>query len=295
MEKTLEKTDLKEFPLYKRGKVRDIYDLGDKLLIIATDRISAFDFVLPSTIPYKGIVLTQISKFWFNFLSPFCKHHLISTEIEDFPKELLPYREILEKRTMLVKKTKLIPVECVVRGYLAGSGWREYISTGRIVDIPLPKGLRQSEKLDPPLFTPATKSEEGHDINISFKEMAKLVGEKLAEEIRELSLSIYKKASSYALSRGIIIADTKFEFGILDNELILVDEVLTPDSSRFWPQKDYEPGKAQPSFDKQFVRDYLEKTEWDKKSPPPPLPREIIEKTTKKYLEAYYRLTGEKL
>ncbi|MCP2605241.1 phosphoribosylaminoimidazolesuccinocarboxamide synthase [Candidatus Aminicenantes bacterium AH-873-B07] len=295
MEETLNKTEIKEFPLYKRGKVRDIYDLDDKLLIIATDRISAFDFVLPSTIPFKGKVLTQLSKFWFDYLSPMCKNHLISTEINDFPKELHFYKEILEKRTMLVKKTNVIPIECVVRGYLAGSGWKEYTSTGKICDIMLPKGLRQAEKLSTPIFTPAIKSEHGHDINISFQKMKKLIGSKLAEKIKNLSLLIYQKATSYAISKGIIIADTKFEFGLLNDDLFLIDEVLTPDSSRFWPEKDYQPGKPQPSFDKQFVRDYLEKTNWDKKSPPPPLPIDIIEKTSEKYLEAYYRITGKKL
>ncbi|MCP2520674.1 phosphoribosylaminoimidazolesuccinocarboxamide synthase [Candidatus Aminicenantes bacterium AC-335-A11] len=295
MEKTLDKTEIKEIPLFKRGKVRDIYDLGDKLLIIATDRISAFDFVLPSTIPYKGKVLTQLSKFWFNYLSPFCKNHLISTEVKDFPSELHSYREMLEKRSMLVRKTRVIPIECVVRGYLAGSGWKEYKSTGKVCNIPLPEGLREADKLDTPIFTPAIKSEEGHDINISFDEMKKIVNPELAEKMRNLSLLIYTKAASYAISKGIIIADTKFEFGLLNNDLILIDEVLTPDSSRFWPEKDYEPGRSQPSFDKQFVRDYLESTDWDKKSPPPPLPDEVIEKTSQKYLEAYYRITGKRL
>ena len=295
MEETLNKTELKGIPLFKRGKVRDIYDLGDKLLIIATDRISAFDFVLPSTIPYKGKVLTQLSKFWFDYLSTFCKNHLISTEIDDFPKELHSYREILEKRSMLVKKTEVIPIECVVRGYLAGSGWKEYKSTGKVCNIPLPEGLREADKLDTPIFTPAIKSEEGHDVNISFDEMKKIVNPELAERMENLSLLIYNKAASYAISRGIIIADTKFEFGLLNNDLVLIDEVLTPDSSRFWPEKDYEPGKSQPSFDKQFVRDYLESIDWDKKSPPPPLPDDVIEKTSQKYLEAYYRITGKRL
>jgi len=295
MEETLNKTELKGIPLFKRGKVRDIYDLGDKLLIIATDRISAFDFVLPSTIPYKGKVLTQLSKFWFDYLSTFCKNHLISTEIDDFPKELHSYREILEKRSMLVKKTEVIPIECVVRGYLAGSGWKEYKSTGKVCNIPLPEGLREADKLDTPIFTPAIKSEEGHDINISFDEMKKIVNPELAERMKDLSLLIYSKAATYAISRGIIIADTKFEFGLLNNDLVLIDEVLTPDSSRFWPEKDYEPGKSQPSFDKQFVRDYLESIDWDKKSPPPPLPDDVIEKTSQKYLEAYYRITGKRL
>ncbi|MFQ6082034.1 MAG: phosphoribosylaminoimidazolesuccinocarboxamide synthase [Candidatus Aminicenantia bacterium] len=294
MEQIITQTDLKEFPLFKRGKVRDIYDLGDKLLIIATDRISAFDFVLPSSIPYKGKVLTQLSKFWFEFISPICLHHLISTEVEDFPPQLLPCRDILEKRSMLVKKTKVIPIECVVRGYLAGSGWKEYSATGRIGQITLPPGLKESAQLSSPIFTPTTKSEKGHDINISFQEMESLIGSKSAQQIKELSLIIYQKALSYALSKGIIIADTKFEFGLLNDHLILIDELLTPDSSRFWPKEKYSLGKSQPSFDKQFVRDYLEKTSWDKNSEPPPLPQEIIRKTSQKYLDALYILTGKK-
>lgn len=273
--------------------MRDIYEVEDNLLIVASDRISAFDYVLPSLIPNKGKVLTQISRFWFDFTSLVCPNHLLRTEFEDFPPYLQKYREILEKRSMLVKKTEVIPVECVVRGYLAGSGWKEYKATGKTSGVKLPQGLREAEKLEQIIFTPATKAEEGHDQNISFKEIQKLVGSDLAQKIKRTSLELYQKASLYALSKGIIIADTKFEFGLLNKELILIDEIFTPDSSRFWPLKYYSPGKPQPSLDKQFVRDYLESTEWDKKSAPPPLPQSIIEETSKKYLEIYHRLTGK--
>lgn len=273
--------------------MRDIYEVEDNLLIVASDRISAFDYVLPSLIPNKGKVLTQLSRFWFDFTSLVCPNHLLRTEFEDFPPYLQKYREILEKRSMLVKKTEVIPVECVVRGYLAGSGWKEYKATGKTSGVKLPQGLREAEKLEQIIFTPATKAEEGHDQNISLKEIQKLVGSDLAQKIKRTSLELYQKASLYALSKGIIIADTKFEFGLLNKELILIDEIFTPDSSRFWPLKYYSPGKPQPSLDKQFVRDYLESTEWDKKSAPPPLPQSIIEETSKKYLEIYHRLTGK--
>lgn len=293
MEKEYSEIFIPELLLHKKGKVRDIYEVEDNLLIVASDRISAFDFVLPSLIPKKGKVLTQLSKFWFDFTSLVCPNHILGTEFEDFPPYLQKYRKILEKRSMLVKKTEVIPVECVVRGYLAGSGWKEYKATGKTSGVKLPQGLREAEKLEQSIFTPATKAEEGHDQNISFKEMQKLVGSDLAQKIKRTSLELYQKASLYALSKGIIIADTKFEFGLLNKELILIDEIFTPDSSRFWPLKYYSPGKPQPSLDKQFVRDYLESTEWDKKSAPPPLPQSIIEETSKKYLEIYRRLTGK--
>ena len=280
-----------ELRLYKKGKVRDVFDLEDKLLIVATDRISAFDYVLPSLIPDKGKILTQLSKFWFDFTSLICPNHLISTDLNEFPSLLQEYREILEARSMLVKKTEVIPVECVVRGYLSGSGWKEYKATGKVCGIKLPSGLKESDKLDEIIFTPATKAEEGHDINISFKEMKKLVGGELAQKIKKVSIELYQKALFHALSKGIIIADTKFEFGILGGEIVLVDEIFTPDSSRFWPLKSYSPGKPQSSLDKQFVRDYLESTDWDKNSPPPPLPQEIIDQTRKRYMEIYTLLT----
>jgi len=283
--------NIPELRLYKKGKVRDVFDLEDKLLIVATDRISAFDYVLPSLIPDKGKILTQLSKFWFDFTSLICPNHLISTDLNEFPSLLQEYREILEARSMLVKKTEVIPVECVVRGYLSGSGWKEYKATGKVCGIKLPSGLKESDKLDEIIFTPATKAEEGHDINISFKEMKKLVGGELAQKIKKVSIELYQKALFHALSKGIIIADTKFEFGILGGEIVLVDEIFTPDSSRFWPLKSYSPGKPQSSLDKQFVRDYLESTDWDKNSPPPPLPQEIIDQTRKRYMEIYTLLT----
>lgn len=293
MERAYSQISIPELPLHKKGKVRDIYEVEDRLLIVASDRISAFDYVLPSLIPYKGKVLTQLSKFWFDYTALVCPNHLLSTEIEDFPPILHKHKEILEKRSMMVKKTEVIPVECVVRGYLAGSGWKEYRATGKTSGIKLPKGLRDAEKLEESIFTPSTKAEEGHDQNISFKEMQKLVGAELAQKIRKTSLELYHKASLHALSKGIIIADTKFEFGLLNDELIIVDEIFTPDSSRFWPLELYSPGKPQPSLDKQFVRDYLESTEWDKQSLPPPLPPSVIEETSKKYLEIYRLLTGK--
>ncbi|MBC7362107.1 MAG: phosphoribosylaminoimidazolesuccinocarboxamide synthase [Candidatus Aminicenantes bacterium] len=295
MEKAIGEVELPGIPVFKKGKVRNVFDLGDKLLIVATDRISAFDFVLPSLIPYKGKVLTQISKFWFDYTSLICSNHMISTEIADFPPEFKPYAEILEKRSMLVKKTKVIPVECVVRGYLSGSGWKEYQETGKVCGIKLPKGLQESSRLEEPIFTPSTKADVGHDENITFKEMEKITGSELAEKIRKISLELYQKASLYAISKGIIIADTKFEFGLDENgELILIDELFTPDSSRFWPLSSYAPGKSQPSLDKQFVRDYLISTGWDRKTPPPPpLPEDIIEQTSRRYLEIYHLLTGK--
>jgi phosphoribosylaminoimidazole-succinocarboxamide synthase len=294
MEIPVGEINLEGVPLFKRGKVRDIFDLGDKLLIVATDRISAFDFVLPSLIPYKGKVLTQLSRFWFEQLAYIVPNHLISTEVESFPDPLPKYRTMLEKRSMLVKKTRVLPVECVVRGYLAGSAWKEYRQTGKVGGIKLKAGLKEADRLSAPIFTPATKEETGHDVNISFREMEKIVGKTLARKMKEISLRLYQKASLYALSKGIIIADTKFEFGLADNELILVDEIFTPDSSRFWPLASYSAGQSPPSLDKQFVRDYLESSGWDKNSPPPPLPPDIIEQTSRRYLEIYYLLTEKK-
>lgn len=293
MEKVYSEISIPELSLYKKGKVRDIYKIEDHLLIVASDRISAFDYVLPSLIPDKGKILTQLSIFWFDFTSLVCPNHLIATEIDDFPAAVHKYREMLQKRAMLVRKSEVIPVECIVRGYLAGSGWKEYQATGKISGIKLPQGLKESDRLEEMIFTPSTKAKEGHDINITFKEMQRLVGTGLARKIKKTSLELYQKASLYALSKGIIIADTKFEFGLIEGALYLVDEIFTPDSSRFWPQKLYSPGKPQPSLDKQFVRDYLESTEWDKKSPPPPLPLSIIEETSKRYMEIYRWLTGK--
>ena len=283
---------ISEYPLFKRGKVRDVYDLGDQLLLVATDRISAFDFVLPSLIPDKGKILTQLSRFWFDFTAYICPNHVMTTEFGKYPQALQKYKDILDKRSMLVKKTKVIPVECVVRGYLAGSGWKEYKESGKTSGIKLPPHLKESERLPNPIFAPATKAEEGHDLNISFKEMKKIVGnDDLAKKVKKTSLKLYQKASLYALSKGIIIADTKFEFGLDKDDLILVDEIFTPDSSRFWPLQSYQPGRSQASLDKQFVRDYLLSSSWDRNSVPPPLPSQIIEQTRARYLEIYSLLT----
>jgi phosphoribosylaminoimidazole-succinocarboxamide synthase len=276
----------------RQGKVRDVYDLGDRLVIVATDRISAFDWVLPTPIPDKGRILTKLSLFWFGWLQ--VPNHLISAESIDFPPEFRGPE--FAGRTMLVRKTKVVPVECVVRGYLAGSGWKDYRRTGAVCGLPLPRGMQECEKLPRPIFTPATKAESGHDENISFEQMAKDVGKETAEELRSRSLDVYHRAAEYAVGRGVIIADTKFEWGLLPSgELILIDEVLTPDSSRFWPGDQYAPGRGQPSYDKQFVRDWLESTTWDKNSPPPALPEEVVERTREKYWEAAERLTGSGL
>jgi phosphoribosylaminoimidazole-succinocarboxamide synthase len=274
----------------RRGKVRDVYDLGDRLAIIATDRISAFDWVMPNGIPGKGRVLSELSTFWFNWLKT--ANHLISTNLRELPAAFQD--EALKGRTMLVRKTEVVPIECVARGYLAGSGWKEYRASGTVCGIPLPGGLVEASRLPEPIFTPATKAEQGlHDENISFEVMAKQVGTETASELRDRTLDIYNRAATYAESRGIILADTKLEWGrIASGELILIDEVLTPDSSRFWPKDTYRPGSSPPSFDKQFVRDWLETTGWDKKSPPPTLPAEVVEKTGAKYREALLRLTG---
>jgi len=289
-------TELKTLTLRGRGKVRDIYDLGDRLLIVATDRISAFDVVMPNPIPDKGKILTQLSKFWFDMTKEIVPNHIISTEVKDFPEECRPYHELLRDRSMLVTKTEVLPVECVVRGYLSGSGWEEYRNSGEVCGVKLPQGLVESSKLAEPIFTPATKAEIGlHDENITFEKVEKIVGKDLARRLKTLSLSIYKKARDFAEGKGILIADTKMEFGIKDGKLLLIDELLTPDSSRFWPKGDYRPGVPQKSFDKQFLRDYLLSLRWDKSPPAPPLPEEIIQKTREKYLEAYERLVGKPL
>jgi len=289
-------TELKSLRLKGRGKVRDIYDLGDRLLIVTTDRILAFDVVMPNPIPDKGRVLTQLSKFWFELTKEIVPNHVISTEAEDFPKECQPYKEILRGRSMLVVKTEPLSVECVVRGYLSGSGWEEYKKTGEVCGILLPRGLLESAKLEEPIFTPATKAEVGlHDENITMEKVEKVVGKDLAQRLKSLSLAIYKKARDFAEKRGILIADTKMEFGIKDGKLLLIDELLTPDSSRFWPKDGYRSGGSQKSFDKQFLRDYLLSLKWDKSPPAPELPKEIIQKTREKYLEAYQRIVGKPL
>ena len=289
-------TEFKTLKLKGRGKVRDIYDLGDRLLIVATDRISAFDVVMPNPIPDKGRVLTQLSKFWFNLTKEIVPNHLISAEVKDYPEECRPYQEMLRDRSMFVVKTDVLPIECVVRGYLSGSGWEEYKKTGEICSIALPKGLVESSKLEEPIFTPATKAEMGlHDENITFEKVEKIVGKDLAKRLKSLSLAVYKKARDFAEGRGIIIADTKMEFGIKNGKLLLIDELLTPDSSRFWPKDDYRPGGSQKSFDKQFLRDYLLSIKWDKNPPAPQLPEEIVQKTREKYLEAYEKLVGRRL
>lgn len=289
-------TEFKTLNLKGRGKVRDIYDLGDQLLIVASDRVSAFDVVMPNPIPDKGRVLTQLSKFWFDLTKEIVFNHVISTEVKEFPLECQPYQEILDNRSMLVVKTDVLPIECVVRGYLSGSGWEEYQKTGEVCGVQLPKKLVESSKLEDPIFTPATKAEMGlHDENITFKAMEKIVGKEVAQKLRSLSLEIYQKARDFAEGRGIIIADTKMEFGIKEGEFILIDELLTPDSSRFWPKGDYQPGGSQKSFDKQFLRDYLLSIRWNKTPPAPELPEEIIQKTREKYLEAYKRLVGRPL
>ncbi len=286
-------TDFPGLKLRGRGKVRDIYELGDRLLIVATDRLSAFDVVLPTPIPDKGRVLTQLSMFWFEKLADIVPHHVISAM--EFPGELAPYRDSLDGRAMLVRRTEPIPIECVARGYLSGSGWKDYQKTGTVCGIPLPAGLRESDRLPEPLFTPSTKATTGHDENISFAETVTRVGRPLAERLRDTSLAIYRRAAEYAAARGIIIADTKFEFGLIGEQLIWIDEALTSDSSRFWPGDQYAPGKAQPSFDKQFVRDYLERIGWNKQPPAPILPAEVVTGTRDKYREAYQRITGRAL
>ncbi len=288
-------TDLSGLKLLRRGKVRDIYEYGDKLLLIATDRISAFDVVLPTAIPMKGAVLTQLSQFWFEMMRDIVPNHLISTDIDKFPEDLQKFREVLRLRSMLSVKAEMFPVECVARGYLAGSGWAEYKASSSVCGIPLPAGLRECDRLPEPIFTPATKAESGHDINISFDETVKIIGQESATMLRNLTLQIYNRAAEYAFPKGIILADVKFEFGIYDGKIVLCDELLTPDSSRFWSRTSYRPGKPQPSFDKQYVRDYLEQIHFDKKPPGPELPPTIVRGTSEKYLEAYRLLTGSSL
>ncbi|HTW45863.1 MAG TPA: phosphoribosylaminoimidazolesuccinocarboxamide synthase [Acidobacteriaceae bacterium] len=289
-------TELAPLTLYARGKVRDLYSVGERLLLVATDRISAFDHVLATGIPGKGKVLTQLSLFWFKFLEDIVPNHLITADVDQYPEELAGYRDELEGRSMLVKRAQMFPVECVVRGYLSGSGWKDYKATGEVCGIQLPRGLRESDRLPQPIFTPASKSLDGeHDVNISFDEMVSRVGAHNAERLRDLTLAIYKKASAYAEQRGVILADTKFEFGTAAEGIILADEVLTPDSSRFWPRDQYAPGGPQPSFDKQFVRDYLESIHWNKKAPAPALPLDVVARTQEKYLEAFRLLTGTSL
>ncbi|MEZ6117379.1 MAG: phosphoribosylaminoimidazolesuccinocarboxamide synthase [Pirellulaceae bacterium] len=275
----------------RRGKVRDVYDLGQELLIVSTDRISAFDYILPTGIPDKGRVLTQISRFWFEQIDQ--EHHLITDDVSQMPIPAGVDVASLEGRTMLVRKTQVVPIECVARGYLAGSGWKEYRQTQSVCGVALPAGLVESSQLPSPIFTPATKAEEGHDENISFQRMSQIVGAEVAEELRDKTLSVYQTGAEFAATKGILIADTKFEWGRFEDRFILIDEAMTPDSSRFWPADEYEPGRSQSSFDKQFVRDWLESTDWDKNSPPPELPADVVQQTRSKYIEAFERLTGQ--
>jgi phosphoribosylaminoimidazole-succinocarboxamide synthase len=293
MSPALLQTSLGDLPLTARGKVRDIYDLGsNQLLFVATDRISAFDHVLATGITDKGHILTQLSLFWFDLLRDTVKNHLVTADATQFPASCAPYLDQLEGRSMLVKRAEMFPVECVVRGYISGSGWKDYKQTGSVCGIKLPSGLRESDKLPEPIFTPAAKNNIGHDENISFQKMIDTIGQKPAEDLRGLTLKIYEKASKHAANKGLILADTKFEFGLIDGEITLADEVLTPDSSRYWPTEIYNPGGAQPSFDKQYVRDYLESIHWNKQAPAPALPPEVVEKTKAKYLEAFRLITG---
>lgn len=291
----LRMTSFTDIDFFKRGKVRDVYDLKDKLLIISTDRISCFDVVLPTCIPRKGEVLTKLSLFWFEFTNDIVPNHLITAEVNDYPEELSKYKDILKGRSMLVRKAKPIPVECIVRGYLSGSGWKEYQQSQSICGIKLPAGLIESDKLLEPIFTPSTKEDTGHDINVSQEYVEQGLGKEITAQLKELSLALYSKASEFAESKGIIIADTKFEFGLYQNKIMLIDEVLTPDSSRFWPKDQYQPGIPQPSFDKQFVRDYLETLNWNKTPPAPELPEEIVLKTSEKYLQALKMLAGAEI
>jgi phosphoribosylaminoimidazole-succinocarboxamide synthase len=288
-------TQLPGVELHARGKVRDVYRAGDDILFIATDRISAFDYILPTGIPDKGRVLTQLSIFWFDFLRDLTPTHFITANVDEYPEGLRQYRDQLEGRSMLVKRAEMVEIECVARGYISGSGWKEYKQQGTVCGIELPAGLKESDKLPEPIFTPATKAQTGHDENISFERTCSIIGEDLAARLRDLTLAIYTKAADYALTKGIIIADTKFEFGFIDGVLTLGDEVLTPDSSRFWPAETYKPGGAQFSYDKQFVRDYLESIQWNKQPPAPLLPEEVAAKTGEKYRQAYRVLTGREL
>ncbi|HED07989.1 MAG TPA: phosphoribosylaminoimidazolesuccinocarboxamide synthase [Ignavibacteria bacterium] len=294
--KVILQTNFPNLNLVKQGKVRDIYDLGQYFLIVSTDRLSAFDVIMDQGIPYKGQVLTKISEFWFNFNKDIIEHHLISTNVENFPSECMEYKNDLEGRSMLVKKAEVVPLECIVRGYISGSGWLDYQKTGEISGIKLPEGLVESDKLPEPIFTPSTKAEIGeHDENISAKEAEKIISKEIIKQLEEKSIALYKNAANYALTKDIIIADTKFEFGMIDGELILIDEALTPDSSRFWPKDEYKPGGTQQSYDKQFVRNYLLSINFNKQPPPPVLPDDIINNTSKKYLDVLKKLTGEEL
>ena len=294
MKKPVSETNFQDLNLIKRGKVRDIYDLGEHLLMVASDRISAFDVVMPDPVPDKGVILTQISLYWFEIMKPIIENHVVSANVNDYPAVCRPYSETLHGRSMLVKKTEPLSIECVVRGYISGSGWKSYQQIGSVCGIDLPGGLQESDKLPEPIFTPSTKEELGaHDINIDFAEAEKRIGKDLASKANDLSLAIYKKGSEMAAEKEIIIADTKFEFGLLGDKLILIDEVLTPDSSRFWPKNTYQPGGSQQSFDKQYVRDHLLSVKWNKQPPAPTLPEDIIRNTRKKYLEALTRLTGD--
>jgi phosphoribosylaminoimidazole-succinocarboxamide synthase len=288
-------TSLDGLTLHRRGKVRDVYEVGDNLLIVATDRISAFDYVLGSGIPDKGKVLTQLSGFWFERMGDLVPHHLIEMDVEAFPEAARRHADVLRGRSMLVRKTNPLPVECVARGYLSGSGWKEYQQTGAVCGITLPSGLKESDRLPQPIFTPATKAESGHDENISEQEAGRIVGKDLIGKLKSLTLEIYRRGAEHAETKGIIVADTKFEFGMVGDEIVLIDEVLTPDSSRFWPKDKYVPGQGQPSFDKQFVRDYLEAIKWNKQPPVPSLPDEVIQKTREKYVEAFRLLSGREL
>jgi phosphoribosylaminoimidazole-succinocarboxamide synthase len=293
MKKPVIETHFPELKLLKRGKVRDVYDLDGFFLMVASDRLSAFDVVMPDPIPDKGIILTQLSLFWFDIVQPLVQNHAVALDVDQYPAVCRPYADVLEGRSMLVKKAQPLPIECIVRGYISGSGWKEYSETGKICGIQLPQGLKESQKLPEPIFTPSTKAELGeHDINIDFEETARLIGQAKADKIRELSVAIYKKGAELADQKGIIIADTKFEFGFIDDDFILIDEILTPDSSRFWPKDSYHPGGSQKSYDKQYVRDYLDSLNWDKKAPGPSLPADVISNTRQKYLDALIQLTG---
>jgi len=294
MDETLRGTNFTEIGTPRRGKVRDVYDLGENLLIVASDRLSAFDVVLPTGIPDKGKVLTQLSVFWFGEIADIVENHIIETDVEKYPEPLKRYKDQLRDRSMIVRKAKVIPIECVVRGYLAGSGWKEYKDSRTICGIGLPEGLLESSKLQTPIFTPTTKADEGHDMNMTLEQMSSMVGERLAERLVGLSISVYEKACAIAEQRGIIVADTKFEFGLVDGEIIIVDEALTPDSSRFWSKESYRAGESQDSYDKQIVRDYLNTLDWGKTYPGPELPAEIVQKTRSRYIEIYEILTGQK-
>ncbi len=296
LDSVLLKTNFPELKLHASGKVRDVYEIGDKqLLFVASDRISAFDYVLATGIPHKGSVLNQISLFWFDFLADIVPNHLITANVDEYPAEIRKYKDQLRGRSMLVRRAEMFPVECVVRGYISGSAWKEYKASGKVSGISLPTGLKESDAFPEPIFTPSTKATIGHDENISFDQMCEIVGVETASHLRDLTLRVYKKAAGYARQRGIIIADTKFEFGRTEHGITLADEVLTPDSSRFWPADKYQPGRAQDSYDKQYVRDYLEQIHWNKQPPAPALPPDVARRTSEKYQEAYYQLTGHKL